>query len=422
MNILVIGGGGREHAIIQKLKENRTVKNVYAMPGNGGIARDAVCLEGSTVDSAAALRHIKERRIDFVVVSPDDPLVAGVADRIREAGIPAFGPSKAAARIEGSKVFSKGLMKKYDIPTAGYEVFDDPDAALFYIKARGVFPVVIKADGLALGTGVIIAETPDDARAAVDLIMREKKFGASGNRIVVEEFLRGHEVTVLAFTDSVSIVPMVASMDHKRAFDGDRGPNTGGMGVIAPNPFYTPAIAALCMETIFAPTIKAMNNEGCPFKGCLYFGLMLTDSGPKVIEYNCRFGDPEAQAVLPLLKTDLLSIMTAVEDGSLSKVKVEFDVRASCCVVLASKGYPGAYEKGIPVTGLDTIGSDVFVCHAGTAIKDGAYVTGGGRVLSVTALGRDLPAAIKRAYSQAGKVQCPALYCRRDIGAAALKG
>jgi phosphoribosylamine--glycine ligase len=416
MNILVIGGGGREHVIIKKLKENPAVTHIYAMPGNGGISRDAVCLPGIPTDADAVLRYAKEYGIDFAVVSPDDPLVQGVADKLRDAGIPAFGPTAKAAAIEGSKVFSKNLMKTYGIPTADYECFDSAAQAVTYIKQRAKYPVVIKADGLALGKGVVIAQNLPEAEDAIRQIMEDKIFGASGNTVVIEEFLTGPEVTVLTFTDSKTIVPLVSSMDHKRAFDGDKGPNTGGMGVIAPNPHYTSEIATECMERIFRPTVEAMNKEGRPFKGCLYFGLMLTDNGPKVIEYNCRFGDPEAQAVLPLLESDLLTIMQAVEEERLDTVDVRFRPLASCCVILASGGYPASYKTGFPIEGLSLVPETVSVFHSGTALKDGALVTSGGRVLGITALADTLPHAIGSAYDAAAKIRFEGMRYRQDIG------
>ncbi|MDR3334199.1 MAG: phosphoribosylamine--glycine ligase [Treponema sp.] len=417
MKILVIGGGGREHAIIKKLKENPDVTQVYAMPGNGGISWDATCLAGSPTDGDAAVGYAQAQGIDFTVVSPDDPLVQGVADRLRAAGIPTFGPSAQAAAIEGSKVFSKELMKTYGIPTAAYEVFDKAAAAAAYIERQNRYPVVIKADGLALGKGVIIAQNLSEAHDALKRIMGDKIFGDSGNRVVVEAFLTGVEVTVLAFTDSKTIVPLVSSMDHKRAFDNDEGPNTGGMGVIAPNPWYTPAIAAECMVRIFRPTIEAMNREGRPFKGCLYFGLMLTDTGPQVIEYNCRFGDPEAQAVLPLLETDLLTILQAVEDERLDTINVRFRPGASCCVILATEGYPGSYKTGLPITRLyREPAAGVYVFHAGTALKNGVLLTSGGRVLGVTACGADLEEAVQKAYDEAATIHFDGMYMRRDIG------
>jgi phosphoribosylamine--glycine ligase len=386
------------------------------MPGNGGIAHDAVCLPGAPTDAEAALRYAKEKGIDFAVVSPDDPLVQGVADKLRDAGIPAFGPTAKAAIIEGSKVFSKNLMKTYSIPTADYESFDSAAQALAYIEKRAKYPVVIKADGLALGKGVVIAQNLSEAKDAIRQIMEDKIFGASGNTVVIEEFLVGPEVTVLAFTDSKTIVPMVSSMDHKKAFDNDQGPNTGGMGVIAPNPHYTPEIAAECMERIFRPTVEAMNKKGRPFKGCLYFGLMLTADGPKVIEYNCRFGDPEAQAVLPLLESDLLTIMQAVELKRLDTVDIRFRALTSCCVMLASGGYPASYKTGFPIAGLSQVPEAVSVFHSGTALKDGALVTSGGRVLGVTALADTLPQAIDKAYTAVEKIQFESMHYRRDIG------
>ncbi len=431
MNILVIGGGGREHAIIKKLKCSPDAGSIYAMPGNGGIARDAVCLAGAATDAEAALRYTKEYAVDFAVVSPDEPLVQGVADKLREAGVRTFGPSAKAAALEGSKVFAKNLMRKHGIPTAWYEVFDDSARALAYITAQGSYPAVIKADGLALGKGVVIAADFTEAEAALRRIMEEKAFGASGNRVVVEEFLSGTEVTVLAFTDSKTVAPLVSSMDHKCAFDGDEGPNTGGMGVIAPNPQYTPELAAECMERIFRPTVEAMNAEGRPFKGCLYFGLMLTAAGPKVVEYNCRFGDPEAEAVLPLLETDLLTVMQAVEDERLAEIGVRFRPSASACVVLASGGYPASYRAGFPIEGLPAPDAEkvaeqrgVYVFHAGTAFSDwGAgkpLVTAGGRVLAVTALADDLPQAIQKVYEAAGQIRFQDMRFRRDIGRKAL--
>ncbi|MBE6032449.1 MAG: phosphoribosylamine--glycine ligase [Clostridiales bacterium] len=421
MKILVIGGGGREHAIIRKLKENPQVTEIFALPGNGGISYDAQCLSGSATDLDAIVSYAKEKAVDFAVVAPDDPLVLGAADRLREAGFPTFGPSAAAAAIEGSKVFSKNLMKKYNIPTADYGVFEDPADAMEYIKQQGKYPVVVKADGLALGKGVIIAQSEAEAEDALKSIMEDKVFGASGNRVVVEEFLTGPEVTVLSFTDSKTLVPMVSSMDHKRALDGDEGLNTGGMGVIAPNPCYTPEIAEECMKTIFLPTIEAMKQEGRPFKGCLYFGLMLTPDGPRVIEYNCRFGDPETQAILPLLETDLLTVFQAVEEERLSEVPVTFRKGASCCLVLASGGYPQAYEKGLPITGLVNGNLDgVQVYHAGTKRADDQILTNGGRVLGVTALADTLEEAIAKAYAAAENIHFDKMHFRKDIGQKAL--
>lgn len=422
MTILVVGGGGREHAIIKKLKESRRVEKIYAAPGNGGIAADAECVSIGATDLETMVAFAKEAKVDFCVVAPDDPLVLGMADAMEAAGIPTFGPSKKAAEIEGSKVFSKDLMKKYNIPTAGYMVFDQPDAAMDYIEKLESFPVVIKADGLALGKGVLIAQTLEEAQAAVKSIMEDKIFGASGSRIVVEEFLTGPEVSVLSFCDGEELVPMVSSMDHKRALDGDQGLNTGGMGTIAPNPFYTEAVAKECMETIFLPTVRAMQAEGRPFKGVLYFGLMLTPDGPKVIEYNCRFGDPETQVVLPLLESDLLDIFEACHDGTLAKADVRFADGAAACIMLASGGYPQAYEKGKEIEGLTAEGGveDAIVYHSGTQLTDGKYYTNGGRVLGVTATGPDLMKALGRAYAAAEKITFEKVHYRRDIGKRAL--
>ncbi len=382
MKILVVGGGGREHAIIKKMKENPQVTEIFACPGNGGIAKDAVCVDIGATDLEKIAAFAQNEQIDFCVVAPDDPLVLGLVDILEEKGIPCFGPSKKAAILEGSKVFSKDLMKKYNIPTARYEVFEDANKAVEYIRAQNEFPTVIKADGLALGKGVIIAESMADAEAAVKSIMEDKMFGDSGNHIVVEEFLTGPEVSVLSFTDGKTVVPMISSMDHKRALDGDKGLNTGGMGTVAPNPYYTDEIAKICMDTIFLPTMRAMNAEGRTFKGCLYFGLMLTPKGPKVIEYNCRFGDPETQVVLPLLKTDLLTVMQAVHDETLSDLNVEFSSDSAACVILASGGYPQAYKKGCVMNfGNAENLPDITVYHAGTALKDDELVTAGGRVI-----------------------------------------
>lgn len=426
MKVLVVGGGGREHAILRKLKESPLCTELWAAPGNAGIGCDAHCKAIAATDIDALTAFAREQAFDYVVVAPDDPLALGLVDRLKEIGIPAFGPSKAAARIEASKVFSKTLMRKYGIPTADYEVFDDPAAAIAYIRQRGVYPVVVKADGLALGKGVLICEDEAAAEAAVREIMVEAKFGASGRRVVVEEFLTGPEVSVLSFTDGKTIVPMLSSMDHKRALDGDAGLNTGGMGVIAPNPYYTAAIAARCMDEIFLPTIQAMQAEGCPFTGCLYFGLMLTPAGPKVIEYNCRFGDPETQGVLPLLDSDLLEIMLACTEGRLHEIPVQWKPGAAACVVLASGGYPAAYQKGKPITGLAADGQlpgqpDITVYHAGTASgADGGFVTNGGRVLGVTATALTLPEALKKAYAAADKISFENLHRRSDIGQRAL--
>ncbi len=418
MRVLVIGGGGREHAVIRKLKENPEISEIFALPGNGGIAGDATCVPIGAKDIPEIVRFAVENRMDYAVVTPDDPLVLGCVDALEEVGIPCFGPRKDAAIIEGSKVFSKDLMKRYGIPTACYETFDDLDSALAYLKTVS-FPTVIKADGLALGKGVIIAESFEAAAEAVTDMMRNGKFGHSGERVVIEEFLEGPEVSVLAFTDGTSVVPMVSSMDHKRAGNGDTGLNTGGMGTIAPNPYYTPEIAARCMEEIFLPTIHAMNTERRTFKGCLYFGLMITKEGPKVIEYNCRFGDPETQVVLPLLESDLFTIMRAVTEGRLAEADVRFSEEYACCVILASKGYPEHYEKGYPLIIPKDVRDHVFV--AGAALKDGVLVTNGGRVVGCTAVAETLSAAVDAAYSIAGKVHFENAYCRSDIGARALR-
>ncbi len=418
MKILVVGGGGREHAIIKKIKENPSVDAIYALPGNAGMAEDADCVNISASDLDGIVSFAKGHGVDYAVVAPDNPLVDGCVDRLEAEGIPCFGPRANAAIIEGSKVFSKNLMKKYGIPTAAYEVFTDAKKALEYVKTCPI-PTVVKADGLALGKGVIIAETRKDAEDAIVSIMEDKKFGASGNSIVIEEFLEGPEVSVLSFTDGKVVVPMVSSMDHKRALDGDKGLNTGGMGTIAPNPYYTEEMAERCMREIFIPTMDAMNKEKRTFKGCLYFGLMLCKDGPKVIEYNCRFGDPETQVVLPLLKSDLLTVMQAVTDERLAETPVEFSDGAACCVVVASEGYPGSYEKGKPLVIEDEVKDKVFV--AGAAFKDGVLVTNGGRVLGCTATAEDLPSAIEAAYKVVEKVHFENAYCRKDIGAKALK-
>jgi len=421
MKVLVIGSGGREHAIIKALKKSQKIKNIFCAPGNGGISFDAECVKIKAVDIVSVTDFAVQQKIDYVVVAPDDPLAIGMVDALEAKGIRCFGPNKAAARIESSKVFSKNLMKKYGIPTAAYGSFSDSESALNYVKSNTVsFPLVIKADGLALGKGVIIAETREQALEAVTSIMVEKKFGDSGCNIVIEEFLTGPEVSVLSFTDGNTIVPMVSSMDHKRAFDGNTGPNTGGMGVIAPNPHYTQEIAVICENSIFKPTIRAMREEGCPFKGCLYFGLMLTPHGPMVIEYNCRFGDPEAQAVLPLLKTNLFEIMEAVTDEKLDNVKIEWSQEYSACVVLASGGYPVSYKTGFEINGLDLAGgaknSEVVVYHAGTEFKDGKFLTAGGRVLGVTATGKTNEVALESAYKIVENIDFIGKYCRKDIG------
>lgn len=421
MKILVVGGGGREHAIIKKLKENPKVTEIFACPGNGGIAKDATCVDIGAKDIPAIADFAVENKIDFCVVAPDDPLVLGCVDALEAKGIPCFGPNKNAAIIEGSKVFSKNLMQKYNIPTADYAVFADPKEVIEYIRKKNEFPTVIKADGLALGKGVIIAQNLEEAEDAVKSIMEDKMFGESGNHVVVEEFLTGPEVSVLAFTDGKAMVPMVSSMDHKRALDGDKGLNTGGMGTVAPNPYYTKEVADTCMETIFLPTMRAMNAEGRTFKGCLYFGLMLTPKGPKVIEYNCRFGDPETQVVLPLLKTDLLTVMQAVHDETLSALPVEFSDEAAACVIVASGGYPKSYKKGCVMDfGKAEELPDVTVYHAGTALKDGKLVTSGGRVLGVTATGKDLETALQKAYAAVEEIHFDGAFYRKDIGQRAL--
>ena len=417
MNILVVGGGGREHAIIKKVKENKDIEKIYALPGNGGIAADAECVNIGAKDIPAIVEFAKNNAIDYAIVAPDDPLVLGAVDALNEIGIPCFGPNKDAAIIEGSKIFSKNLMKKYGIPTAEYEVFSDMDAALKYLETASI-PVVIKADGLALGKGVIIAMTRDEASDAVRSMMQDKVFGESGSNIVIEEFLTGPEVSVLSFTDGKTVVPMISSMDHKRAKDNDEGLNTGGMGTIAPNPYYTDAIAAECMEKIFVPTVEAMNKEGRTFKGCLYFGLMLTPKGPKVIEYNCRFGDPETQVVLPLLNSDLLTIMQACTNGTLDKTEVEFSDKHACCVIMASDGYPQKYASGFEITMADDVKDSVYV--SGAKISNGKLVSAGGRVLGVTAIGTSLPEAIDAAYKKVKKVSFENAYNRSDIGQRAL--
>ncbi len=417
MKVMVIGGGGREHAIVKKLKENPNVTALCCLPGNGGIAKDAVCVPVSATDLDGIVRFAKEQKIDYAVVAPDDPLALGAVDLLEAAGVPCFGPRKSAAIIEASKVFSKDLMKRYGIPTARYETFDNMAAAQAYLETAPM-PTVIKADGLALGKGVIIAQTLSEAKEAVHAMMEDKRFGKSGERIVIEEYLEGPEISVLSFTDGKTVIPMVSSMDHKRAGDGDTGLNTGGMGTIAPNPFYTAEVAERCMREIFLPTIRAMAAEGRPFKGCLYFGLMLTADGPKVIEYNCRFGDPETQVVLPLLKTDLLTVMQAVTEERLAECPVEFDNGAAACVILASKGYPASYEKGFPICIPENLDAEVYV--AGAKEQDGRLVTSGGRVLGVTATAPTLKAALQKAYTAAEQIHFENVYYRRDIGKRAL--
>ena len=419
MKLMVVGGGGREHAIIKKLKENPAVEVIYALPGNGGMENDAVCTGIGAKDIEGITAFAKENAIDFAVVAPDDPLVLGAVDALEALGIPAFGPRANAAIIEGSKVFSKNLMKKYGIPTASYEVFDNMEKALAYLEDAPI-PTVIKADGLALGKGVIIAQTREEAMDAVRSMMEDKIFGASGSRVVIEEFLTGPEVSVLSFTDGNVVIPMISSMDHKRAGDNDTGLNTGGMGTIAPNPYYTDDIAKLCMETIFLPTINAMNAEGRTFKGCLYFGLMLTPKGPRVIEYNCRFGDPETQVVLPLLESDLLTVMMATANGTLSETEVKFSDKSACCVIVASKGYPVKYESGCPMT-LPADDENGFIYVAGAKKTENGLVSAGGRVLGVVSVADTLENAIKAAYAKTQTVDFANGFYRHDIGARALK-
>lgn len=422
MKVLVVGGGGREHALVRKIKESKKVDEIFCTPGNGGISYDAKCFDVAATDIEGVVNLAKEIKADLVVVAPDDPLVAGMVDALNEAGFKTFGPRANAAIIEGSKVFSKELMQKYNIPTAEYKVFDNAEEAIDYIKERNEFPTVIKADGLALGKGVIIPENLDGAIAGVKEIMEDKIFGASGNNIVVEEFLTGPEVSVLAFTDGKCVKPMVSSMDHKRALDGDKGLNTGGMGTVSPNPYYTQDVAKECMDKIFIPTINAMNNEGRTFKGCLYFGLMITPKGPKVIEYNCRFGDPETQVVLPRLKTDIVDIFEAIDNETLSDLDVEWSDDACACVIMASGGYPKSYPKGIEITGLSNGQLDgVTVYHAGTKLQDNKLVTSGGRVLGVTALGDTLENALKKSYDAVEKIHFEGAHYRRDIGKRALE-
>ena len=418
MKVLVIGSGGREHAVIRKLKENKEIDTIWCAPGNGGISADAVCVDIKAMDKEGLVSFAKENSVDFCVVTPDDPLAAGMTDAMEEAGIPCFGPHANAAIIEASKAFSKELMKKYGIPTAAYEIFDNPDQAKEYIRKTGKYPVVVKADGLALGKGVLIATDENSAMDAVTEIMEDHAFGASGNKVVVEEFMTGKEVSVLAFTDGKVVKPMISSMDHKRANDNDEGLNTGGMGTISPSPYYTPEIAETCMKTIFQPTVDALNAEGRTFKGCLYFGLMLTKEGPKVVEYNCRFGDPETQVVLPMLKSDLFTIMKACHDGTLADTDVEWADGACACVIEASGGYPQHYEKGYEISGLDENGQyeGVTVYHAGTKKADGKYLTNGGRVLGITATGKDLSEALEKAYAAVEHITFKDMHYRTDIG------
>lgn len=423
MKVAVVGGGGREHAIIKKLKQSAEITELFCLPGNGGISYDATCVPIKATDLDGVVDFVKQNSIEYVVVAPDDPLVLGLVDRLAEIGVPAFGPSQKAAIIEGSKVFSKELMKKYGIPTAQYAVFDSAHEAVDYLRHEARFPIVLKADGLALGKGVLICDNFVQAAAGVKAIMEDKMFGSAGNQMVIEEFLTGPEVSVLAFTDGKTMVPMVSSMDHKRALDDDEGPNTGGMGTIAPNPYYTPEIAKICMETIFLPTMAAMNAEGRTFKGCLYFGLMLTPDGPKVIEYNCRFGDPETQVVLPLLESDLFSIMRAVTEERLGEAEVRFSSGAAACVVVASGGYPQQYKTGCEMRGLTKGGvalCDVTVYHAGTKCEGEQLVTAGGRVLGVTGTAETLDQAIEKAYQGVKQISFEGHFCRSDIGQKAL--
>ena len=418
MKILVVGGGGREHTIVWKIAQSDKVSKIYCAPGNGGISKLAECVDIGATDIESMVAFAKEKEIDLVMVAPDDPLVLGMVDAMEEAGIRVFGPRKNAAIIEGSKVFSKDLMKKYNIPTAGYEVFDNSDAAIEYLKSQNSYPAVIKAEGLALGKGVIIAQNEAEAVSGIHEIMDDKKFGASGNRVVIEEFLTGPEVSVLAFTDGKTVKPMVSAQDHKRAYDNDKGPNTGGMGTFSPSRLYDDNKAMECMENIFIPTINAMNSEGRPFKGVLYFGLMMTEKGVKVIEYNCRFGDPETQVVLPRLKTDLVDIMNAVIDEKLDDINIEWSDNAAVCVVMASGGYPVSYEKGHIISGIkDAEAMDnVTVFHAGTKITDGKFTNAGGRVLGVTATDDNLDKAIERAYQAVDKISWKDEFHRNDIG------
>lgn len=418
MNVLMIGSGGREHALIKAILKSPRLEKLYCAPGNGGISRDAQCVDIPVMDKEKMVAFAKENSIDLAFVAPDDPLAAGMVDAFEEAGIRAFGPNAKAAVIEASKVFSKNLMKKYGIPTAEYEVFDNSADAIAYVKDNNIAPVVVKADGLALGKGVIIAQTVEDAEKAILSIMEDKKFGESGNKVVIEEFLTGPEVSVLSFTDGKTVKPMVSSKDHKRALDGDKGLNTGGMGTISPNPYYTDELAEECMETIFKPTIAAMEKEGRAFKGCLYFGLMMTPKGPKVIEYNARFGDPEAQVVLPRLKTDILDIIDAVIDERLDEIDIEWSDDCSACVVMASGGYPESYKKGIEMFGMDENGQveGATVYHAGTKYSDGKFYTNGGRVLGVTATGKTLDEALEKAYAAVGKISFDGAHYRHDIG------
>ena len=423
MKVLVVGGGGREHAIIMKLAESPKVTELYCAPGNGGISKYAKCFPIAATDVDGMVKLAKDLQVDLAFVAPDDPLVLGMVDAMQEAGFATFGPNKAAAIIEGSKVFSKNLMKKYQIPTASYEVFHTPEDAMRYMEEKDQFPIVVKADGLALGKGVMIPQNLEEARDAIHTIMEDRIFGESGANVVIEEFLTGPEVSVLCFTDGKAIAPMVSSMDHKRAYDEDLGPNTGGMGTVAPNPYYTDEVAKQCMETIFLPTIQAMQQEGRPFKGCLYFGLMLTPNGPKVIEYNCRFGDPETQVVLPLLKTDFVDIIEAISKETLSDLDIQWKDGCAACVVMASGGYPKSYPKGLPISGLNAQGQTAhcLVYHAGTQYDGQQFVTAGGRVLGVTATADTLKDALARAYDGVNEIHFDQVHYRKDIGQRALR-
>ena len=418
MKILVVGGGGREHAIVKKIKQNKTVEKIYAVPGNGGMKDDAILVNIGATELDKIVQFAVDEKIDYAIVAPDDPLVLGLVDRLEEKNIACFGPRKNAAIIEGSKVFSKNLMKKYGIPTAEYQVFSSYEEALKYLETAPI-PTVIKADGLALGKGVIIAFTREEAIDAIKSIMEDKAFGSSGDNVVIEEFLEGPEVSVLSFTDGKAVVPMISSMDHKRIGDGDTGLNTGGMGTVAPNPYYTEEIAKECMDKIFIPTINAMNAEGRTFKGCLYFGLMITKNGPKVIEYNCRFGDPETQVVLPLLKSDLLTVMMATTNQTLDKTPVEFENKHACCVIMASKGYPVSYKKGFEITIPETVKDRVYI--AGAKMEDGKLLTSGGRVLGVTNIANTLKEAVELSYKDVEKITFDGATYRNDIGLKALK-
>lgn len=414
MNILVVGGGGREHAIIWKLKESKCIDKIYCAPGNGGISRIAQCVNIAADDVWGLLEFAKSKDIDLTVIGPEVPLTEGIVDLFEQNGLKCFGPNKNAAVIEGSKAFAKGLMKKYGIPTADYEEFEDPKKAKLYLETAS-YPIVIKADGLAAGKGVIIAENFKEAFSAISALMEDKIFKGSGDRVIIEEYMKGPEVSILAFTDGKTIVPMVSAKDHKRVFDGDMGPNTGGMGTISPNPYYTETIDRICMEKIYKPTIEALNREGRPFRGVLFFGLMLTDGGPKVLEYNCRFGDPETQVVLPRLKTDLLEIMLYIMEGRLDEIKIQWDTKPSCCVILSSGGYPGSYEKGKLIVGLSDLEDDIIAFHSGTKIEGDSILTDGGRVLGITAMGANLEQAAQKAYGAVEKISFEGMHYRKDI-------